>query len=902
MNGNSDYRRASHETPTRLQHLHNRQQHYHPREKQQQRERERECEKSNGIFSLLSYRPVTSDRHSTIKRLDSPRGNALQHLVLSPLHTPREGIPQQTVKRSLLGTSSSSYSSFSQRLSELSSPLSVPPTLQRQSHKSTQQQKSLISSLPPHTTTLTVNTNGNNRNCVVPISKQQPCTVSLLYSSYMAADLMDWKMKRRHDDIGAMVELLSLLMDREKENRLFILQEEAERRRTLQFIEMDERGAASFYSNALSAALSSLSISLGRRRRSTDIMYMPQMQNNCFDLKSHATATSITTSSTTKRDPSWRNVNKRRNIMDEYDSDEFVRTSSVSAVMSDADRKLMLSDEELASRELITIVEEGRRSLLLNDPNVNACSLNSGSHLSGRTDSDERDDNNKNNNSDDYDNDDDDDGDMGKFFIGTSQPKWLSQGTNNAHDNYDYDDDEEEEEIGRRQDETETDEQSERKDNCSSQGFMADPDVYQRYWEDRWVSGTPEQPEYTAPTAIPREELLQWRDASREQEQQEQLNRQSLILRDEFDMDSFRLAEEERLKALLEDLLLEERRSREALLLLQASDASRLAEQSAALWHSRRVQDVIARWSDNVVREEEAARRRICGDFEYQQSGLASEVQSPLTPHRVRVGSERRERHAICSAFCEGIYAAMTAAVEAVMEEEREERLRLERAAQPKYTQILWEMELMGERQELLLEEMSARKAVEYNEVGQWMDLRVLRDLQRNQLLHTREQSTSSNVGVGVGVGGSVERVREMNVQSHESSSHSGFVFGSVSSQSTISGQIEYETDSTFSSPSIEMENDDIVPFNKSHNWQGTTLSLSPYSPYTPMVTAAKRGRGENVMASIEREERKERDAIFATWLRGFDNLMELDVMGTEELKRTIFFCNAITRSRVRSN
>ncbi|KEG09858.1 hypothetical protein DQ04_04531080 [Trypanosoma grayi] len=185
---------------------------------------------------------------------------------------------------------------------------------------------------------------------------------------------------------------------------------------------------------------------------------------------------------------------------------------------------------------------------------------------------------------------------------------------------------------------------------------------------------------------------------------------------------------------------------------------------------------------------------------------------------------------------------------------------------------MLWAMEWMKERQELVLVEQSERKAVEFDEVGHRVDVQLLQSLQLAQL-----SAQVGDAAVGSLKGDSASRVRRRGagVDSYAMSSLS-----SPSRGSTGATQVEYETGSTPSTvSSISYIEDRALSMNSGGD------GLEPAEEEETTSRAASVGAARAIRA-LEGDEEAKRNALCAAWRRGIDNMIELDGISAEGLRR----------------
>ncbi|ESL09586.1 hypothetical protein TRSC58_02691 [Trypanosoma rangeli SC58] len=674
------------------------------------------------------------------------------------------------------------------------------------------------------------------------LARSMRCGASLTHAHSLGDDFADWKISRRCSDIGGLVEFLVLLHVREAANRQGLEQEAVSLLCRFKQQERQERPTASLNSLALP---------------------VPQLKlPNIFDASEvNKTPTYTIIERATPTQVAGYFLPRQREDNSRWENGDMA-----------VERHCMLSDEERAARSLITIVEEGcrRRFVLAAKDGLQGAAPKAFSPARSNFWNDEHrrtsrenlmldetltnkvwQDNEKTpqkrgllESSDAYCASLEEsvrDGALstissdaflsvstGRFFFETLAGDVLAP----AHGA------EEEEEVGDRQ------------GRASASG-------------QRWNAAGGESFNLVAFEKAGSDDPLQWSDKS--------------LVKAPSD------GENERLERTQASLFHEEQKARAEVMQQEEYDMMQLEERRTHFWLSQHVVDAIALQMENVVREEESRRIHICGVFFLHSEGgtdssvLSSSKLPPSLHRRFRLGYEQRERDAIRSAFCDGFCTAAEAAIAALLEQERHERVRLEREARPKYTSVFWGMKLMGERQELLLEEQRERNGIEFAASEHWMDLQLLQNVPHTSLLTGTENMTlsdtqssfsSSDAEGDVHCWCSWCRDDDVNLSACSLCSSHSTQFGLIT-----------RSKATLRCLSLKSEEKGGLAGRVPHGVQAETEALEPVC-----VACA--------LSTLRAEESGRREALHADWSRGYENLLELDGMATEEFTRVIVLSN----------
>ncbi|EKF31941.1 hypothetical protein MOQ_004223 [Trypanosoma cruzi marinkellei] len=354
---------------------------------------------------------------------------------------------------------------------------------------------------------------------------------------------------------------------------------------------------------------------------------------------------------------------------------------------------------------------------------------------------------------------------------------------------------------------------------------------------------------------------------------------------EQSDVETFLDSEHAWLEEARTGLCLEEQEARAEIMQLEEYGISHLEEHQCNCWLSRHVSDAVLLQMENIIREEELRRIHICGSL-FLDTGATTDSNflfpcelSSSSHFRLRVGMEQREREAVCNAFRDGLRTAGEAAIAALLEQEHQERAELEKEAQPKYTSVLLEIVSMGERQEMLLEEQSEREGIEHEATGHWMDLQLLHKLQHTRLLTgtrrvppKRRESRSCSSDTE----GNAYSWRSLNGDGDSDSDASPSVFLLLPSYLTQRG-LMINSKNTLDCANLTSEDDGKPRSRGTHG-----VRSEPEAIQTICVTPS--------LSTLEAEEREGREELHADWRRGYENLLELDVIATNEFMRAIMF------------
>ncbi|RNF05119.1 hypothetical protein TraAM80_04848 [Trypanosoma rangeli] len=676
------------------------------------------------------------------------------------------------------------------------------------------------------------------------LARTMKCWASLTHTHSLGEDLADWKISRRCSDIGALVEFLVLLHVREAENRKSLEQEAASLLYRFEQQERQERPTAS---------LNSLEFPVPQLKSSSIFDASEVNETPKYTIIGRETSTRVAGYLL----PRQREDNSRWENRD-----------------MTVDHHCMLSDEERAARSLITIVEEGcrRRFVLAAKDGLHGALPKASSPVRSNFWNDEH------------------------RRTGREKLKLDETVTNKMWQN--------------------------NKTPPQKMGLLQSPNAYCESLEESVRGGALSTISSDAFLSVSTGRFLFERleeDAlapaygtDEEEEVGDRKGRASMLgqCRNAASGESFNLVtfeevgsddplqwfdesavkalsdvENERLERAQAGLFYEEQKARAEVLQQEEYGMMQLEERKTYFWLSQHVVDAIALQMENVVREEESRRIYICGNFFLcPEGGTDSSVLSPskLPPslhRRFRSGGEQRERDAIRGAFCDGICTAAEAAIAALLEQERHERARLEREAQPKYTSVFWGMELMGERQELLLEEQSERNGIEFAASEHWMDLQLLRNVQHTSLLTGTENMTLSDTQSSFS-----SRDAEGNVHRWCSwCSDDDVNFSACSlclSHSTLFDHIT-RSKAMRRCLSLKSEGNGSSAGRVPQGVQAATEVLEPVCVACTLST-------------LRAEECGCREALHADWNRGYENLLELDGIATEEFTRAMVLSNTV--------
>ncbi|EAN96353.1 hypothetical protein Tc00.1047053506811.70 [Trypanosoma cruzi] len=677
------------------------------------------------------------------------------------------------------------------------------------------------------------------------------CLASLLHGHPLGDDLVDWKISRRRDDIGALVEFLLLLRDREAKNRQRIEEEAISLLDSLKQQERQERTTASFKELRLPVAqLKSLNFLSALRANQTSKYFVQQKEI----LKGFAGHTSAR---------QWED--KKRG-----DGDHGVAV----------EQQLLIFDEEMAARSLIDIVEEGCRGrLMLAANNGTQVAESKGRVFVGideqigekRRYGPERpqlkEDASKNDRT----------ANKVRHHKGESLPIGDSWGSADAHfDPLDV-------------------------CVCGQALSTTASDTFLSASNDRFffdglgrvglalANGAGEERDEEDDLRVV--SSLNCRNGTKGERYDglfvEEVGSEGMIERPEqSDVETFLDSEHAWLEEARAGLCLEEQEARAEIMQLEEYGIAHLEENRCNCWLSRHVSDAVLLQMENIIREEELRRIHICGSLLDTGTTTDSNVLSPRelsssSHFRFRVGMEQREREALCNAFRDGLRTAGEAAIAALFEQEQQERAKLEREAQPKYTSVLWGMVSMGERQEILLEEQSEREGIEHEAVGHWMDLQLLHKFQYTRLL----------TGTG-----------RMPPKRRESRPCSSDAEGNAYSWRSLNGDGDSDSDSDANSgvflllPSHLTQRGCMTNSKNTLEYANSTSedNGSPRIFFTHGIQPEPEAIQKNCVAysfsTLETEECEGREALHSDWRRGYENLLELDGMATNEFMRAIMF------------
>ncbi|RNF25332.1 uncharacterized protein Tco025E_02355 [Trypanosoma conorhini] len=670
---------------------------------------------------------------------------------------------------------------------------------------------------------------------------------SLMHAHLLGEDLADWKIFRRRADIGALVEFWALLLDREAGTRNRIEEEAFSLLCRLKRQEHWER---------LSAPLNSLTLPVARLKS-------PSIFNTSQVNKTPKYAIRQ------KEPPTWA---ARHPLAGRREDNKRWKNSELALKR----QPIILSDEESAARGLITIVEEGcrrRLALAVRDCLRGVKQESSPSRGSGRWNE-------------------------GKRRSGWETPKLEEVATSRVCQDA--------EKTPRRR----------RGSWGSSNAYCGSPDEVVRgggassmtsdaclsVSSGRFYFGGVEEVTLasvhsageTAEDEVQRRTLSEPRRDATSGELlklvvfEEVRSDAPLQQLDKSGVDTFFDSENERLEEAQACLFYEEQEARAEVMQLEEHGVIQLEERLTDFWLSRRVVDAVALQMENVLREEESRRIHICGSFflhpedRAEFSALSQGGLPPSLHRRFRPGNEQRERNAVRSMFLDGLRTATETAIAALLEQERQERAGLERDAQPQYTSVFWEMELMGERQELLLEEQSQRSGIEFAAMGHWLDLRLLQSLQQTSLLIGAKGMTLSDTESGVSSCDAEGNVYRRCPWADADGVNPGSSLLCLSHSARLDSGTRSKTTSRCSS--LTSKEDGGSTRRASHGLAAETEALEPVCV-------------DYALGPLRAEEREQREALHADWSRGYENLLELDGMATEEFTRVIALSNNIRMS-----